>query len=163
MNMRQPLFSTLPRPRPAALAGKRVLVLGLGDTGLSVVKWVKHAGGDVRIADTRPSPPRKKDLPREEIVTGNFKSSLLNDIDLVCISPGISLSEPVIGDATRKQIPVLGDIELFAWEVRAQSAAKVLAVTGTNGKSTVAALTGHLLRTAGVDCEVGRASCRERV
>ena len=152
--MRQPLFGTLPRPRAAALDGKRVLVLGLGDTGLSVVNWVKREGGEVRIADTRPSPPRKKDLPREEIATGKFKSSLLNDIDLVCISPGISLSEPIIGDAIRKKIPVLGDIELFAWEVRRKSPAKVLAVTGTNGKSTVAALTGHLLRTAGVDCEV---------
>ncbi len=56
--------------------------------------------------------------------------------------------------AQGKNIPVVGDIELFAWNVRARASEKVLAVTGTNGKSTVTALTGHLLRAAGVDCEV---------
>ena len=147
--MREPAFSLLKPPAPMALKGKRVLVLGLGDTGLSVATWVESEGGIVRAADTRAVPPRRKDFPGE-LHTGKFKASLLKDVDLVCISPGLALQEEVIQAAVAKNIPVAGDIELFAWTARG----KKLAVTGTNGKSTVTALTGHLLRTAGVDCEV---------
>ena len=131
------------------MTGKRVLVLGLGDTGLSVSRWVESQGGSVRAADTRAEPPRKRDFSGE-LHAGKFKVSLLKDIDLVCISPGLALQEEVVRAALAKNIPVVGDIELFAWTARGT----VLAITGTNGKSTVTALTGHLLRCAGVDCEV---------
>ena len=152
--MREPPFQTLPRPERTTLAGKRVLVLGLGDTGLSVARWVTAQGGVTRVADTRAAPPRARDLaPGVELVTGAFSPALLDGIDLLCISPGLSLEEPVVREALARAVPVLGDIELFAWEVRERSAAKVLAVTGTNGKSTATALTGHLLRAAGIDCE----------
>jgi UDP-N-acetylmuramoylalanine--D-glutamate ligase len=132
-----------------SLLEKRVLVLGLGDTGVSVARWVEREGGKVRAADTRAAPPGK-DRYRGELHTGPFTPGLLEDVDLVCISPGLSLSEPIVREAVQRKIPVVGDVELFAW----QNTAPVLAVTGTNGKTTVTALTGHLLRTAGVDCEV---------
>ncbi len=147
--MREPAFTLLRKPAPVALQGKRVLVLGLGDTGLSVARWVERQQGTVRVADTRPAPPRKKDFSGE-FAGGKFQASLLRGIDLVCISPGLSLQEDVIRSAIEKGIPVVGDIELFAWSVRE----RVLAITGTNGKSTVTALTGHLLRSAGIECEV---------
>jgi len=130
----------------ASLKGKRVLVLGLGDTGLSVARWVEHHGGTPRVADTRAEPPRKKDYAGE-LHTGRFSPSLLKNIDLIVVSPGLPRSEPILQQG---HVPVVGDIELFAWENKA----KVIAVTGTNGKSTVTALTGHLLRAAGVDAEV---------
>ena len=148
--MREPAFSLLKKPASLALRGRRVLVLGLGDTGLSVVNWVKSQQGLVRAADTRDAPPHAKKLAGEEVFTGGFKTSLLEDVDLVCISPGLSLEEEVVQAAIAKGIPVVGDIELFAWSVQT----KVVAITGTNGKSTVTALTGHLLRSAGIDCEV---------
>jgi len=148
--MRDPAFSLLKAPAPMELKGRRVLVLGLGDTGLSVVNWVKSQQGNVRVADTRDLPPHGKKLSKEEIFTGKFKASLLKDIDLVCISPGLSLLEEVVQAALEKQLPVVGDIELFAWKAQGTR----LAITGTNGKSTVTALTGHLLRSAGMDCEV---------
>jgi UDP-N-acetylmuramoylalanine--D-glutamate ligase len=151
--MREPAFSLLKKPSAMKLKGRRVLVLGLGDTGLSVANWVAREGGAVRAADTRAAPPRKKDFDGD-LHTGKFKVSLLKDIDLLCISPGLSLEEEVVQTAIAKNIPVVGDIELFAWAVRGKNAGKRLAVTGTNGKSTVTALTGHLLRSAGVDCEV---------
>jgi UDP-N-acetylmuramoylalanine--D-glutamate ligase len=154
MNMRPLHLLALERPQPMTLAGRRVLVLGLGDTGLSVANWVKSEGGSVRVADTRAAAPRAKDLPQEEIVSGKFRTSLLKGVDLVCISPGLSLREEIVQAAIARNIPVVGDIELFAWHVRAQAGEKVLAITGTNGKSTVTALAGHLLRSAGVDCEV---------
>ena len=147
--MREAPFSLLKQPRPMALRGKRVLVLGLGDTGLSVVRWVEREGGKVRVADSRPSPPRAKDF-RGELRTGAFLPELLDGVDIVCISPGLALDQPIVRDAVAKSLPVLGDIELFAWHNKAP----VLAITGTNGKSTVTALAGHLLRTAGLDAEV---------
>jgi len=147
--MREPAFSILKKPAPMQLAGRRVLVLGLGDTGLSVARWVEARGGSVRAADTRASPPRKKDFSGE-LHAGPFEASLLDGIDLVCISPGLSLEDELVRRAVASGTPVVGDVELFAWENKAP----VLAVTGTNGKTTVTALTGHLLRKAGVDCEV---------
>lgn len=147
--MREPAFSMLPRPAARELRGLRVLVLGLGDTGLSVARWVQHQGGTPRVADTRAAPPRAKDYAGE-LCTGPFGSALLDGADLVCVSPGLPLAQPLIREALGRGVPVLGDVELFAWQNRAP----VLAVTGTNGKSTVSALAGHLLRTAGVDCEV---------
>jgi UDP-N-acetylmuramoylalanine--D-glutamate ligase len=125
----------------------------LGDTGLSVARWVEREGGRARVADTRASPPGLKDF-KGEFHPGAFHESLLKEVDLLCVSPGLSLEEKIIREAAARKLPVVGDIELFAWHVRAKTASKVLAVTGTNGKTTVSALTGHLLRAAGVDCEV---------
>jgi UDP-N-acetylmuramoylalanine--D-glutamate ligase len=147
--MREPAFSLLPRPAPVALAGRRVLVLGLGDTGLSVARWVEREGGKVRAADTRAAPPRRKDFPGE-LHTGKFSNALLDGVDLVCISPGLPLDDALVKSAVAQRIPVVGDIELFAWSNKA----KVIAITGTNGKTTVTSLTGHLLKSAGLDVEV---------
>jgi UDP-N-acetylmuramoylalanine--D-glutamate ligase len=158
MGMSEPLFSLLPRPVPMPLGGKRALVLGLGDTGLSVAKWLARERASPRVADTRAAPARAAELaaavPGAELHRGAFTSALLDGVDLLCLSPGLSLGEPVVREAVGRGIPVLGDIELFAWRVRGEPRSTVVAVTGTNGKTTVTALTGHLLRTAGVDCEV---------
>ena len=147
--MREPAFQQIPRPAPTPLVGRRVLVLGLGDTGLSAARWVEREGGKVRLADSRANPPRKKDFAGE-LHAGPFSPALLDDVDVVCISPGLSLEEELVRRAVAQGIPVLGDIELFAWYVREP----VLAITGTNGKTTVTALAGHLLRSAGMDVEV---------
>jgi UDP-N-acetylmuramoylalanine--D-glutamate ligase len=147
--MRESAFSLLERPAPMALAGRRVLVLGLGDTGLSVARWVASHGGIPRVADTRAVPPRRADYAGE-LHTGPFSLALLDGVDLVCVSPGLPSDAPVIRGALKRKIPVVGDVELFAW----QNTRPVLAITGTNGKTTVTALAGHLARSAGIDCEV---------
>jgi UDP-N-acetylmuramoylalanine--D-glutamate ligase len=147
--MREPAFAMLKKPAATALRGKKLLVLGLGDTGLSVARWVERQGGKVRVADTRATPPGKAQFSGE-LHTGPFDAGLLAGVDLICVSPGLSLEEKIIREAFARDIPVVGDIELFAW----QNTARVIAVTGTNGKSTVTALAGHLLRAGGVDCEV---------
>ncbi len=147
--MREPAFSLLKVPQRTSLPGKRVLVLGLGDSGLSAARWVEREGGRARVADTRSSPPRAKDFSGD-LQLGAFDAGLLKGVDLVCVSPGLSLEQELIRAAVAANIPVLGDIELFAW-VNTQP---VLAITGTNGKTTVTSLAGHLLRAGGVDCEV---------
>ncbi len=147
--MREPAFSLLTRPAPRALRGLRVLILGLGDTGLSMARWVEREGGVPRVADTRAAPPRTADY-RGDLRTGAFTTALLEEVDLVALSPGLALDQPLISEARLRGIPVVGDVELFAWANRA----KVLAITGTNGKTTVTALTAHLLRAARIDAEV---------
>ena len=128
-----------------------MLVLGLGDTGLSVARWVEREGGKVRVADTRAAPPRQKDFSGE-LHTGRFQPRRCSTASTWSASaPACRSREPVVRAAVAKGIPVVGDIELFAWQ---QHGSTVLAITGTNGKTTVTALTGHLLRSAGVDCEV---------
>jgi UDP-N-acetylmuramoylalanine--D-glutamate ligase len=144
--MREPAFRLLPQPAPQPLVGRRVLVLGLGDTGLSVARWVAREGGKVRVADSRENPPRRNDFSGE-LHTGSFGVALLDDVDLVCISPGLALDQDLVRAAVAAGIPVVGDIEIFAWH----AAGPVLAVTGTNGKSTVTALAAHLVRQAGIE------------
>ena len=87
--MREPAFQLLPRPAPTALAGKRVLVLGLGDTGLSVARWAERHGARVRVADTRSVPPRQF---AGDLRLGAFTPALLEGIELLCISPGLPLA-----------------------------------------------------------------------
>ncbi|HUQ74753.1 MAG TPA: UDP-N-acetylmuramoyl-L-alanine--D-glutamate ligase [Burkholderiales bacterium] len=146
--MREPAFQLLPRPARVELAGKRLLVLGLGDTGLSVARWAEQRGARVQVADTRPAPPRARDFAGH-VRLGAFDVALLEGVDIVCISPGLPLAQPVIDAALSRSIPVVGDVELFAWH----NTVPVIAITGTNGKSTVTALAAHLLRSAGVDAE----------
>ena len=157
-----PLKPSQPVPRPLPLAGRRVLVLGLGDTGLAVARWVARERGLPRVADTRAVPPRADDLrralPDAELHCGAFTAQLLEGVDLLVPSPGLSLDEPLLQAALARGIPIAGEIELFAWALGSlnpgSERAKLVAVTGTNGKTTVAALTGNLLRAAGIDCEV---------
>jgi len=154
MGMREAAFTFLARPAPMRLAHRHVLVLGLGDTGLSAARWVQRQGGRVRVADTRALPPRAGDIADMVLRLGPFEPALLEGIDLVCISPGIALEQPLVTEALARGIPVVGDIELFAWQVRAAPTTRVIAITGTNGKTTVSALAGALLRAAGLECEV---------
>ena len=146
--MREPVFQLLPRPARTDLAGKHLLVLGLGDTGASVARWGEQHGARVRVADTRTAPPRASDFTGE-LRLGPFEPSLLDGVDLLCISPGLPLEQPLVRTALARSIPIVGDVELFAWH----NTAPVIAVTGTNGKTTVTALAAHLLRRAGVDAE----------
>ena len=140
------------------LSGKRVLVLGLGETGLSMAQWVTRQGAAVRVADTRDRPPALDTLtatvPDAEVVTGTFTPELADGVDEIAVSPGVPLSEAVIEEATERGLPVVGDIELFAQAPVCGDRAKIIAITGTNGKSTVTALAGAMCRSAGLDCEV---------
>ncbi len=140
------------------LSGKTVLVLGLGDTGLSMAQWLARHGARVRVADTRERPPALDALaaavPGVEVVTGPFAARLLDGIDEVAASPGVPLADPLLREAMARRMPVYGDIELFARALAGEGRPKIVAVTGTNGKSTVTALTGAMCRAAGLDCEV---------
>jgi UDP-N-acetylmuramoylalanine--D-glutamate ligase len=136
----------------ARYRGCRAVVLGLGMTGLSLARFLVRQGADVRVADTRADPPNRAalaaELPSVRVVTGPYDDETFAHADLIAISPGVDQRDPAIRAAVAAAIEIVGDIELFARELPADQ--KVLAVTGTNGKTTVAALTGALTRAAGL-------------
>lgn len=140
------------------LNGKHVLILGLGESGLASAVWCAEAGARVRVADTRTNPPYLAELQRRitsaDFLAGEFELHLLDDIDLVVVSPGLPSDLPILRQAVAQGLPVIGEIELFAralhaLNLMAATPASVLAITGTNGKTTTTALTGHLLRSMG--------------
>lgn len=140
------------------LRGKYVLVLGLGESGLASAIWCARQGARVRVADTRKAPPYLGELCRRvasaDFLPGEFDQALLDGIDLLVLSPGLPASLPLVLEARANGIPVVGEIELFAQGLRrldasVASPAPVLAITGTNGKTTTTALTGHLLKATG--------------
>ena len=132
--------------------GRRALVLGLGLTGLSLARHLVRHGAQVRVADTRSDPPNRAALaaalPDVPLATGEFSEATFDGADLIAISPGVSQHQPAIRAAVDAGAEIVGDIELFARALPADQ--KVLAVTGTNGKSTVTSLTGALTQAAGL-------------
>lgn len=123
------------------LAGRRVLVLGLGRTGQAVVRFASTAGADVCWADASPSVAVPRDLASFERLSGQDPEVLLSGIDLVVPSPGVPATSPVLAEAVRRNIPVVSEIELAAQHLDAP----MVAVTGTNGKSTTTELIASML------------------
>ncbi|MDE2117281.1 MAG: UDP-N-acetylmuramoyl-L-alanine--D-glutamate ligase [Betaproteobacteria bacterium] len=141
------------------LADKKVLVLGLGETGLSLARWLVAQGAHVCAADSRELPPAldtlRTQLPQIEIHCGAFRDELLNNIELIAISPGVPLADPFVARAVARGIPVVGDIELFAQQLAtSDSKSKIIAITGANGKTTVTSMAGAMCRAAGLDTAV---------
>ena len=139
------------------LAGKSVLVLGLGETGCSLVRWLLAQGARVRAADSRKQPPAlaemRREFPQLEVACGAFRDEIFSHADLIAISPGISVREPCVMRAAARGVPLVGDVELFA-QLRNQASGsrnQVIAITGSNGKTTVTALVEHLCKAAGKD------------
>ena len=135
-----------------ALKDKQVLVLGLGDTGLSALRWLNAQGARLSVADTRDTPPGVATLiaefPQVKLYSGAFTAAMFADVDLVVASPGVALSEPEIQAAIQRGVSVVGDVELFA-QYR-PAGAKVIAITGANGKTTVTTLVGEMCKAAGL-------------
>ncbi len=141
---------------------KTALVLGLGESGLAMSLWLARSGACVRVADTREAPERLAALqaavPQAQFIAGAFTADLLDGVDFVAVSPGLAPGRELAGiapAAQEKNIPVWGEIELFAQALAALKAErgyapKVIAITGTNGKTTVTSLVGLLCERAGL-------------
>jgi UDP-N-acetylmuramoylalanine--D-glutamate ligase len=136
----------------AAYTGRNAVVLGLGLTGYSLARHLAARGARVTVADTRSAPPfanpLRDVLPKVPIVSGALTAATFQAADLIAISPGVRKDEPPIAAAVARGVELVGDIELFARALPPDQ--KVLAVTGSNGKTTVTALTGALCRAAGL-------------
>jgi len=147
----------------------RVLVLGMGESGIAIARWCVTQGAKVTIADTRQKnqlseiafqfEKTARNLGVTDIHFGQLSSDLLSDIDIVAISPGLSpIAEPIesfIKEAAQKEIPIWSEIEFFAQAINAlrneqNYQTKIIGITGTNGKTTTTALTGLLCERAGM-------------
>ena len=147
------------------LSGKNILVLGLGDTGLSCARWLAARGARVSVADSRAAPPQAAHLaemlPEVALFTGPFEDARLQAADLLVVSPGVPLSEPAVARAIAVGVEAAGDVELFARAIEAlnrqrEAPMQVIAITGSNGKSTVTAMCGDMCRMAGLStCVAG--------
>ncbi len=133
-------------------AHRNVVVLGLGLTGYSLARHLAARGATVRIADTRPAPPfadrLHAALPGVRLTTGSFGEATVAGADLIAISPGVPKDQSFIAAAVARGAELVGDVELFARALPPHP--KVIAITGSNGKTTVTALTGALTRAAGL-------------
>jgi len=113
-------------------SGKRVLVLGLARSGLSAMRLLTDVGADVLGMDENVSIEVPEGLSGADVVLGEFDTALLKDCDEIVISPGVPLSHDFVQEALAKGIPVISEIELGYRFCEA----KIVALTGTNGKST---------------------------
>lgn len=135
--------------------GMPVLLVGLGATGVSCARYLNRLGQAVRVLDSRAEPPGLAQLGalREalDLRLGSFDTAALDGVSEVVVSPGVSLDEPLLLEARRRGLPLIGDIEIFA---RA-APASIAAITGSNGKSTVTSLLAELATAGGLTARAG--------
>lgn len=133
----------------------KTLVLGLGATGLSCARFLHRLGLEVSITDSRAEPPQlaaaRRELPDVPLYLGGFSMDAIEECEQVIVSPGLSLRHACLDRARRRGLPIIGDVELFARCVDAP----VIAITGSNGKSTVTALVGAMAQHARCDARIG--------
>jgi UDP-N-acetylmuramoylalanine--D-glutamate ligase len=149
------------------LQGQHILILGLGSSGLAMTRWCAQMGADVTVADTRESPANlqvlKSELPEVQFKSGPFATNLIEgtSVRAVFASPGLTPIEtlPVIAAAQAMGLWIGGELSFFVQALENLKATRdyapqVLAITGTNGKTTVTALTGQLIERAGKTVKV---------
>ena len=131
------------------------VVIGLGKTGLSCVRYLLAQGRVVSVMDTRVAPPNlaicQDEFPSVSIKTGPLDANVLCQAARIILSPGVSPAEPAIQAAVAAGVPCLGDVALFA----ELALAPIIAITGTNGKTTTTSLVGHVLAAAGKSVVIG--------
>lgn len=131
------------------------IIVGLGKTGISCVKYFMQQDIPVAVVDTRENPPDLVELrklyPHIPIILGGLSKRLLEQATEIVLSPGVSLQEPTLVECIEQGIPVIGDIELFARAAKAPT----IAITGSNAKSTVTSLVGLMAEQAGLNVLVG--------
>lgn len=134
---------------------EKTLIVGLGKTGLSCARYLSQQGVSLAVTDSREQPPELEALrqlfPDLAIFPGGFQPEVFEAASQLVVSPGIPLSEPLIQAAKARGAEIVGDIELFARAVKAP----VVAITGSNGKSTVTTLLGEMARMAGIRVGIG--------
>ncbi|MDG2502060.1 MAG: UDP-N-acetylmuramoyl-L-alanine--D-glutamate ligase [Porticoccaceae bacterium] len=134
---------------------RNTAILGMGATGLSVARFLSSIGKSFVFADSRAEPPRLQEViekyPDTPLVLGAFDEQLFANLDQVVVSPGISLQEPALVAAREAGVSLIGDIELFLEHAKAP----VIAITGSNGKSTVTTLLGEMATATGLSVGIG--------
>lgn len=135
----------------------RVLVVGLGVSGLWTARWLAQQGAHVMVSEIKPASELNPSILNElsalgvGLETGGHREGILSGVDMLIVSPGVPLDIPLVRSAWRRHIPVIGELELASRIIRSP----IIAITGTNGKSTVTAMVGELLQNGGKRAFVG--------
>lgn len=133
----------------------KVVIVGLGVTGIACARFFKQRSIEVEVTDSRDNPPCleqfKQEFPSSMISLGGFDEQMLVSANAIIISPGVSLREPALMKAAMSGVRIWGEIEVFARFANA----RVIAITGSNGKSTVTTLVAKMLESAGKKVAVG--------
>ncbi len=133
----------------------KTLIVGLGKTGLACARYLAARGVAVAVTDSRVHPPGlaalRDELPDVAVFLGGFSEEALNGANQLVVSPGVAPGAGFVAAARARGLPILSDIEIFARAVETP----VAAITGSNGKSTVTALLGHMAETAGRRVRIG--------
>jgi UDP-N-acetylmuramoylalanine--D-glutamate ligase len=132
------------------LRGTRVMVVGLGISGSAAARFLGSRGAPLILTDTRSDLPTS-DLPNSRLYLGGEEPASLDDVDLVLVSPGVPPTSGLVQAARSAGIPIIGELELASRFVECP----IVAVTGTNGKSTVSTLIGEIAKRAGLRTFVG--------
>ena len=127
------------------LQGTRVVVVGMARSGVAAIKLLRQNGARVRAVDEKP----KGEM--EGVTVESQTEAAFRDAELVVISPGVPADLPVFADVRSRGVPVIGELELAAPYLEGPN----IGITGTNGKTTTTALTGHILSESGIACQVG--------
>jgi UDP-N-acetylmuramoylalanine--D-glutamate ligase len=131
------------------------VIIGLGKTGISCIHHLIKLNCNIAVVDSRLNPPKLREVrqqfPQIPIHLGSFNENILFQAQELIISPGVSLSEPVIISCLKRGVKVIGDIELFARATQIP----IIAITGSNGKSTVTSLVGEMIIAAGKRVGIG--------
>lgn len=134
---------------------RRSVIVGAGLTGQSCARFLQRKGRPFLLMDSREAPPNADALieafGERNVVTGGLDAQLLKQADEILLSPGVPLSTPEIQEAISAKVPVRGDIDIFAEEAKAP----IVAITGSNGKSTVTTLLGEMAKENGTTVAVG--------
>lgn len=136
------------------LADAKVLVVGLGQSGLAAVELLRARGALVEATDQKPLEEIPEAASRLEALGVPFwpqSDGVFENRDLIVISPGVPADLPPLEEARRRGVRVVGDLELASWFLQGRT----IGITGSNGKTTTTALTGHILREAGIPVQVG--------
>jgi UDP-N-acetylmuramoylalanine--D-glutamate ligase len=138
------------------LKGKKVLVVGLGKSGLAAALFLRRRGAQVTVSDVRSAAALAKEIPALieagiMVETGGHGLLTFRRQDLIVVSPGVPLNTPEVAQVRSFGLPVIGELELAARFIKG----KMLAITGSNGKTTTTALVGEILRKAGLPTLVG--------
>ncbi len=132
-----------------------MVIVGLGKTGLSCVRYLSKQGLNIAVTDSRDEPPElaalKNGFESVPVYLGEISAKVLLSSDQIVLSPGISLENESVKQAIKQGIPVVGDIELFCQQAKAP----IIAISGSNGKSTVTTLVAEMTRNAGLKTCVG--------
>ncbi|WP_263354129.1 UDP-N-acetylmuramoyl-L-alanine--D-glutamate ligase [Acidicapsa acidisoli] len=138
------------------LKGKKVLVVGLGKSGLAAALFLRQRGAQVTVSDMRSAAALAKEIPALlehgiMVETGGHGLLTFRRQDLIVVSPGVPMDTPELVQVKAFGLPVIGELELAAQHLKG----KILAITGSNGKTTTTALTGEILAHAGIQTQVG--------